>query len=161
MCVYISRDIMVYKQDTREVLDYLQQSVHDFLSVFWSLAELDLCVFNGRDTPGISTMSTLFIPRAIAVMETAWTFESLTSCKSRCILQLPRTQLNWIHFHYICKTHGVFGSHGVLKSVTALGTTVRASRLADVELHSLFLHTIGTFHEQQHLVSWVHPGPYG
>lgn len=66
MCVYISRDIMVYKQDKREVLDYLQQSVHDFLSVFWSLAEvkkrkkeLDLCVSNGRDTPGISTMSTL------------------------------------------------------------------------------------------------------
>lgn len=164
MCVYISRDITVYKQDTREVLDYLQQSVHDFLSVFWSQAELDLCVFNGRDTPGIPTMSTLFIPHAIAVMETAWTFESLTSCKSRCILRLLRTLLNWIHFHYICKTHG-FGSHGALKSVTALGTTVRASRLADVELHRLrrpsFLHTIGTFHEQQHLVSWVHPGPYG
>lgn len=58
---------MVYKQDKREVLDYLLQSVHDFLSVFWSLAEvikkkkkeLDLCVFNGRDSPGISTMSTL------------------------------------------------------------------------------------------------------
>lgn len=40
MCVYISRDIMVCKQDKREVLDYLLQSVHDFLSVFWSLAEV-------------------------------------------------------------------------------------------------------------------------